>query len=279
MSKNYNRLHPAYVELVSRLEPRGSSLTETLDALDEQQGQALGLRLAAYQAEGKPFEIVVYELMLMPAELAERARAAYPEDQYPEYNLRKHTVHLIRQNVTGGGAAAAEARESFAVEWVAQSYKDGAFQKRIFDPAQAGRLVMQLVNRPTNGFFLAASVLVDVMDRGNLVRLRKSALSGEEQAQLDAVMEQLKALQTVRDGGSTESRPQQEQRLAGQRTVMVEKLLILNSWIARTVQENDISRSQWRQLMADAFRGSIEDGSLHDQIRRATLGVHFAEPV
>jgi len=94
-TRSATRLHPGYVESLLRAAESGQSPTEAVRAVTLASTEAFERFFRAHMRSARNFKIMVQEVMMLPRSIVDNVRAAYPEDEVPQIDVREHVIELI----------------------------------------------------------------------------------------------------------------------------------------------------------------------------------------
>lgn len=224
------RLHPAYVEQLLRAAADGQSPRDAVVAATNASAAAFARFFRDRMRSARNFKIMVQEIMILPPQIEQRVREAYPEDEFPGYDVREHVIELVENTEARPQEQSDEDSTALALSWKSITLKGRQPNVSKWPVDTAARMLAQLVLRPSNGYALPADAILErVSDAGLECYLRRVKMSAEDTARL------LELYRAVADGN---------------RETMVQRIQLMNPFMRAVVAELEV----WRATHAAVMR-------------------------
>jgi len=235
-AKGALRLHPAYVEKLLQAAASGAGPQEAIAAATANSAAEFGAFFRARVRDGQNFKIMVQEVMILPPQIEARVREAYPEDEFPGYDVREHVIELV-ENTTARPDQDSDAT-AVALNWKSITLKGRQPNVSKWPIDTAARMLAQLILRPTNGYaLLADQILQRVRDGGQDCYLRRVKMNAQDTARL------LELYRAVADGN---------------RDTMVQRIQLMNPFMRAVVAELDLWRATHAAVLQTVWSAQPE---------------------
>jgi len=219
-----SRLHPAYTEALLQLAAEGMSPRDAINAVTNASAAAFTSFFRDRVRSARNFKIMVQEIMILPTEIEQRVKEAYPEDEHAGFDVREHVIEMVEST------EATEATDStqLVVNWKSMTLKGRQPNVSKWPLETAGRMLAQLILRPKNGYSITAPVLIERLESSNQFYLRRASLSTDDTTRL---FELYRAVAN------------------GERETMVQRITLLNPFLQTLVQDLQAWRTTHRSVL------------------------------